>query len=56
MARQLIKKHMNTVVTILESNLKILHPFMPFLTEEIWQFLEARTPDQALIVASWPRA
>jgi valyl-tRNA synthetase len=48
------KKTYNTVVTILESNLKILHPFMPFLTEEIWQFLQARTPDQALIVASWP--
>ena len=44
----------NTVVSILESNLKILHPFMPFLTEEIWQFLEVRTPEQALIVASWP--
>jgi valyl-tRNA synthetase len=44
----------NTVVTILESNLKILHPFMPFLTEEIWQFLEKRTPEKALIVASWP--
>ena len=42
------------VVAILESNLKVLHPFMPFLTEEIWQFLEKRTPEQALIVASWP--
>ena len=27
---------------------------MPFLTEEIWQFLKTRTPDQALIVSSWP--
>ena len=35
-------------------NLKILHPFMPFLTEEIWQLLDKRTPDQALIIASWP--
>ena len=42
------------VVAILESNLKILHPFMPFLTEEIWQFLEKRTPEKALIIASWP--
>ena len=42
------------VVAILESNLKVLHPFMPFLTEEIWQFLEKRTPEKALIVASWP--
>tara|TARA_B110000977_G_scaffold83888_1_gene112074 strand:- start:252 stop:812 length:561 start_codon:yes stop_codon:yes gene_type:complete len=27
---------------------------MPFLTEEIWQILEKRTPKQALIIASWP--
>ena len=48
------KKTYNSVVEILESNLKVLHPFMPFLTEEIWQYLEERTPEQALIVASWP--
>ena len=48
------KKTYDTVVEILESNLKVLHPFMPFLTEEIWQFLATRTPEQALIVASWP--
>ncbi len=27
---------------------------MPFLTEEIWQFLNKRSPQEALIVASWP--
>ena len=43
------------VITIFENNLKILHPFLPFLTEEIWQFIEKRTPDQALIVAEWPK-
>lgn len=48
------KKTYEAVVAILESNLKVLHPFMPFLTEEIWQFLEKRTPEQALIVASLP--
>jgi valyl-tRNA synthetase len=48
------KKTYEAVVAILESNLKVLHPFMPFLTEEIWQYLKKRTPDQALIVASWP--
>ena len=48
------KKTYDAVVAILESNLKILHPFMPFLTEEIWQYLKKRTPEQALIVASWP--
>jgi valyl-tRNA synthetase len=49
------KKTYEAVVAILESNLKVLHPFMPFLTEEIWQYLKKRTPDQALIVASWPK-
>jgi len=31
-----------------------LHPFMPFLTEEIWQLLSERTPDEALIISIWP--
>lgn len=27
---------------------------MPFLTEEIWQYMEKRQPNEALIVAKWP--
>ena len=41
-------------MAIFEDNLKILHPFMPFLTEEIWQYISERTPEDALIVAKWP--
>lgn len=41
-------------IEILEANLKLLHPFMPFLTEEIWQHIAMRTPEEALIVAKWP--
>ena len=37
-----------------ENILKILHPFMPFLTEDIWQYMEARKPENALIVSAWP--
>ncbi|MGB1370548.1 MAG: valine--tRNA ligase [Flavobacteriaceae bacterium] len=48
------RKTYHQVVDILEQNLKILHPFMPFLTEEIWHYLRERTPDQALIVSCWP--
>jgi valyl-tRNA synthetase len=40
---------------MLENNLKLLHPFMPFLTEEIWQHITERTPEQALIVAEYPK-
>ena len=41
-------------IEMLENNLKLLHPFMPFLTEEIWQHIAERTPEQALIIAEWP--
>ena len=41
-------------IEILENNLKLLHPFMPFLTEEIWQHITERTPAEALIVAKYP--
>ncbi|MGB5383284.1 MAG: valine--tRNA ligase [Lutimonas sp.] len=38
-----------------ETILKILHPFMPFITEEIWQTIEKRNDKEALIVSSWPK-
>jgi len=41
-------------IEMLESNLKLLHPFMPFLTEEIWHYIAERTPEEALIVSTWP--
>ncbi|MCH2489559.1 MAG: valine--tRNA ligase [Flavobacteriales bacterium] len=42
------------VIAILEDNLKVLHPFVPFISEEIWQHISDRSPEEALIVASWP--
>ncbi len=42
-------------IEMLEANLKLLHPFMPFLTEEIWQHTAERTPEQALIIAEYPK-
>lgn len=49
-------KTYNSVVNFLEDNLKVLHPFMPFLTEEIWQHITDRTPEEALIIAEYPKA
>ena len=42
------------VISIFEDLLKVLHPFMPFLTEEIWQYIDKRLPEQALIISKWP--
>jgi len=47
-------KTYNEIVAIFENNLKILHPFMPFLTEEVWHLLKERTPEEALIIATYP--
>jgi valyl-tRNA synthetase len=46
----------NKAIEMLEANLKLLHPFMPFLTEEIWQHIAERTPEQALIISEYPKA
>ncbi|MEM7484734.1 MAG: valine--tRNA ligase [Bacteroidota bacterium] len=45
----------DAVIHLFEENLKLLHPFMPFLTEEVWQHIDERTPEQALIVSNWPK-
>jgi valyl-tRNA synthetase len=50
------KATFDKAIEMLENNLKLLHPFMPFLTEEIWQYIADRTPEQALIVAEWSKA
>lgn len=49
-------KTYNAIIAVFEDNLKIVHPFMPFLTEDLWHYIKDRTPEEALIVASWPTA
>jgi len=48
------KETYDATITILEDNLKLLHPFVPFVSEEIWQHISDRKPEEALIVANWP--
>ncbi len=48
------KASFDAVIHLLEQNLKLVHPFMPFLTEEVWHRIEDRTPEEALIIAKWP--
>jgi valyl-tRNA synthetase len=49
------KKAQATLWEILTTSLKLLHPFMPFVTEEIWQSLPSRPGRDLLMVTSWPK-
>ena len=48
------KTTLEVTLTYFEDILKLLHPFMPFISEEIWSLISERTSEERLIVASWP--
>lgn len=39
-----------------DSLLRLLHPFMPFITEELWQALNERKPGESITIAQQPKA
>jgi len=41
-------------IGLFEDILRILHPFMPFISEEIWHLIKERSVEESLILASWP--
>ncbi|MFN7470480.1 MAG: valine--tRNA ligase [Roseiflexaceae bacterium] len=55
--RQLLTREV--LFTVLEGSLRLLHPFMPFVTEEAWQYLTGRvdqdTQADSLMVAAYPQ-
>ena len=47
------------LVYVLETSLRLLHPFMPFITEELWQRLKRYLPEQpaeSIMIAPYPEA
>ncbi|NND93372.1 MAG: valine--tRNA ligase [Flavobacteriales bacterium] len=51
------KETLAATITIFEDILKLLHPFMPFISEELWHVIGNRDgKDEALVVAPWPEA
>lgn len=46
----------NATLGFFDSLLKMLHPFMPFITEELWQALETRQTGESIMVQLMPKA
>lgn len=45
----------NTLIFVLDRTLRMLHPFMPFITEEIWQKLPIERPAVSIMKSSFPK-
>lgn len=49
-----VKSVQYTLTYLLKTSLKLLHPFMPFVTEEIWSHIKTED-EKLLIVTNWPK-
>ncbi|WP_298951190.1 valine--tRNA ligase [uncultured Nonlabens sp.] len=47
-------KTLAEVIELFEDNLRLMHPFTPFITEEIWQTISDRKVEDALCINTWP--
>ncbi|MBN8622775.1 MAG: valine--tRNA ligase [Flavobacteriales bacterium] len=50
------KKVYDKTISYFEELMKLLHPFMPFLSEELWQNISERTPENALVISQQRKA
>lgn len=50
------KEVYDKTISYFEELMKLLHPFMPFLSEELWQNITQRTPENALVISQQRKA
>ena len=48
------KTTLDQTLEIFDTLIKLLHPIMPFITEEIWQLLEDRKPGESIMIEKMP--
>ncbi|RKD91679.1 valine--tRNA ligase [Mangrovibacterium diazotrophicum] len=44
------------LIDIFDEVLRFIHPFMPFVSEEIWQYLKERKEGESIMISSWPKS
>jgi valyl-tRNA synthetase len=50
------RKTYDATIGFFEKLLRVLHPFMPFITEEIWHYLGERKDGESIMMSSWPES
>ncbi|MDR2086689.1 MAG: valine--tRNA ligase [Dysgonamonadaceae bacterium] len=45
-----------TTIAFFDALLRLLHPFMPFITEELWQALEERNDGESIMISAMPES
>jgi valyl-tRNA synthetase len=46
----------DATIVFFERLMKLIHPFMPFISEEIWQNITEREERDCVVIAEWPKA
>lgn len=46
----------DSTILFLEAILKIIHPWMPFISEEIWHLIKLRQEKECIIIETWPKS
>lgn len=49
-------KTLASTLAIFEKLMQVLHPFMPFISEEVWHAVKERNEGDCVIVSSWPES
>jgi valyl-tRNA synthetase len=54
-AKPMNHKTLEATTEFFESILRVIHPWMPFISEELWHLIKERKAKECLIVAAWPK-
>ena len=44
------------LIDVFDEVLRFVHPFMPFVSEEVWQLLNERKDGESIMISSWPKS